>query len=85
MEGRKAVPDSARFFAERLNHCLDETGAPSSARERAAILSKMLNIPKQQAWTLVEGHQLPDDALMERIANEFEVDLHWLSGDKPKK
>jgi hypothetical protein len=76
------VPQSARYFAERLNHCLDETEAPSSARERASILSKLLDIPKQQAWGLVEGQQLPDQDLMQKIAHEFEVDPHWLCGEK---
>jgi hypothetical protein len=70
---------SAKRFAEKLNHCLDETGAPAQVRERAAILSKMLDIPKQQAWSLLEGQQVPDQALMNKIATEFEVDLQWLS------
>lgn len=76
------MPQGAKHFAERLNHCLDETGAPPSARERAAILSKMLDIPKQQAWSLIEGQQYPDATLLNRIAVEFEVESHWLSGDK---
>jgi hypothetical protein len=70
----------AKQFAQKLNHCLDETGAPHNTRERAAILSKMLGIPKPQAWSFVEGQQLPDLATIELIAQEFEVDLQWLSG-----
>lgn len=76
------VPQTAKHFAERLNNCLDDTGAPMQARERAAILSRVLDIPKQQAWSLLEGHQLPDTALLQRIAAEFEVDPQWLSGEK---
>lgn len=76
------MPQSARFFAERLNSCFDDMDAPAGSRERAAILSKMIDIPKQQAWTLVEGQVLPDQDLIARIANEFEVDPKWLSGDK---
>ncbi len=76
------MPQSARYFAERLNHCLDETDAPSSSRERATILSKMLDIPKHTAWGLVEGQQMPDIDLMQQIANEFEVDPKWLAGEK---
>lgn len=72
----------AKHFSGRLNHCLDETGAPASARERTAILSKMLDIPKQLAWSLIEGQQLPDPHLMQKIADEFEVDSKWLSGEK---
>ncbi|OGT60644.1 MAG: hypothetical protein A3E85_02735 [Gammaproteobacteria bacterium RIFCSPHIGHO2_12_FULL_45_12] len=69
-------------FAERLNHCLDETGAPTPIRERAAILSKMLDLPKQQAWALLEGQQFPNKDTLQQIANEFEVNTDWLSGDK---
>jgi len=76
------VPQSAKNFAQRLNHCLDETDAPVGARERAVILSKMIDIPKQQAWSLLEGQVMPDDALLQKIANEFEVDRKWLSGEK---
>lgn len=73
---------TAKQFAERLNHCLDETGAPNHTRDRAAILSKMLDIPKQQAWAFLEGHQAPNSETLERIANEFEVSPKWLSGEK---
>lgn len=75
------VAQSAKHFAEKLNHCLDATDAPSHIRERATILSKLLDIPKQQAWGMLEGQQIPDHALMQRIANEFEVDLDWLTGE----
>jgi hypothetical protein len=79
---RSIVPQNAKQFAERLNYCLNDTGAPHQVRERASILSKMLDIPKQQAWSLLEGHQVPDAVLLQQIADEFEVDAKWLSGDK---
>ena len=72
----------AKRFTERLNQCLDETDAPAQVRERAVILSKLIDIPKQQAWALLEGHQLPDQALLEKIAAEFEVEPDWLIGAK---
>jgi hypothetical protein len=71
-----------KLFSERLNYCLDETGAPSSVRERAAILSKMIDIPKQTAFSLLEGQQSPAKDTIEKIADEFEVDAAWLSGEK---
>ena len=80
-EGNR-VSNHAKLFAERLNHCLDESEAPSSVRERAAILSKMLDISKQQAWNLIEGLQRPDNELIEQIAEEFEVEAAWLRGEK---
>lgn len=72
----------AKLFSERLNQCLTETGAPKSSRERAAILSKMLDISKHEAWAFIEGQQFPKADLLEKIALEFEVDPDWLSGKK---
>jgi hypothetical protein len=77
-----AVTQNARQFAERLNQCLDETGAPAQARERTVILSKLLDISKQLAWSLLEGQQLPDPNLLQQIAIELEVDAQWLCGQK---
>jgi hypothetical protein len=75
------VSQSAKVFSERLNQCLSETDAPNSIRERSLILSKLIGIPKHQAWGFLEGHQLPDAAVLEQIANEFEVETKWLSGE----
>lgn len=76
------VPKGTKLFADRLNSCLDDTGAPPQVRERAVILGKMLDISKQQAWNLLEGLQMPSPELLERIAQEFEVESAWLIGDK---
>lgn len=76
------MPHTAKNFAQRLNHCLDETGAPRPMRERAAILSKLIDVPKHQAWSYLEGHQLPEKDILQQIANEFEVDPKWLTGEK---
>lgn len=76
------MPQTAKLFSQRLNSCLDDTGAPFNDRERALILSRMLDIPKQQAWGLIDGHHLPETALLGRIAQEFEVDPEWLTGKK---
>lgn len=71
---------NAKDFAEKINKCLDESDAPALVRERASILSKMLDIPKQQAWSMLEGQVVPEHSLLQRIAVEFEVDLKWLCG-----
>jgi hypothetical protein len=60
-------------FAEKLNKSLDEIGVPNN-KERPAILSKMLDIPRQLAWNLLEGYTLPTQELLERLVSEFEID-----------
>lgn len=76
------MPHRLKIFSERLNQCLDDTDAPTQLRERVNILSKMLDISKHQASSFLEGHQFPDQETLEKIANEFEVDVKWLAGDK---
>lgn len=63
---------SAKEFAEALHKNLEELGVPANIRERASILSKMFNITKQQAWGFLEGQQMPDGSLLEKIAAEFD-------------
>ncbi|MDR3491744.1 MAG: hypothetical protein P4M12_06835 [Gammaproteobacteria bacterium] len=72
----------AKDFAERLNKCLDELNMPVNSRERSVMLSKMLDIPKQQAWSLIEGQLIPNDVLLQQIADELEVETDWLQGKK---
>lgn len=82
MSGRDIVQQIAKHFSERLNQALDELGTPNTPRERAIILSKMIDIPKQQAWSLLDGHVIPDEALLQRIADELEVEKKWLLDSK---
>ena len=76
---RMAVPQSAKHFAEKLHTCLDDIDAPAQIREPASVLSKMLDISKHEALMLLEGHQYPNDLLIERIALEFDVEKTWLT------
>lgn len=67
-----------REFVAKLKQCLDESGTPNNPRERASILSKILHIPKHQAWAYLEGQQMPEPDILEMIAQEFEVETNWL-------
>jgi hypothetical protein len=71
----------AKHFADRLNKTLDELDMPTNSKDRASTLAKMLDIPKQQAWTLIDGQAMPNNTLLERIATELEVDSNWLMGE----
>lgn len=64
-----------KIIADQLNKSLDELGAPLSTRERANILSKMLHIPRQQAWNILEGHLFPDNDLLQKITAELDIDI----------
>jgi hypothetical protein len=68
------VSHLTKQFSEKLNRSLDELGVPINNKERTLILSKMLDIPRQHAWNLLEGHLLPDPAMWEKIQSEFEIE-----------
>ncbi len=68
------MQQNAKKFSEQLNIYLDDLGVPNNIRERAVIFSKMIHIPKQQAWGLLEGHLTPDEELIKKIATELEID-----------
>lgn len=78
MKGDQSMQLNAKRIAERLNQSLDDMGVPINTKERTSILSKMLDIPRQQAWNLLEGHMLPSELLLDKIASEFEMDLNLL-------
>lgn len=71
------MQQTAKQFAEKLNQILDDLGLPNNTRERSVIFSKMVNIPKQQAWALLEGQIIPDKDLLQTIATELDIDLDW--------
>jgi hypothetical protein len=69
------VQQVAKQLAIQINKTLNDLGVPINSRERAQILSKMLDIPKQQAWGLLEGHALPDEITLKKISNELEIEV----------
>lgn len=64
---------TAKQVALELCKYLDEIGAPPIIRERSAILSKILDIPKQLAWGLLEGQAALDPELWSKINAELEL------------
>ena len=65
-------------FSERLNRELDNIGAPEANAERIEVLSKLVKIPKFKAEALLNGATNPDAALLDALAQEFEVSPAWL-------
>ncbi|MBA2651491.1 MAG: hypothetical protein H0U73_04390 [Tatlockia sp.] len=74
-----------KLFAERLNKELDAIGVPSHSLERVDVFSKLLKIPKFKADAFLEGITVPDEELLNRIAEEFEVNSDWLVGKSDQR
>jgi len=79
------MQQTAKHFADELNKSLDELGTPTQIRERALILSKMINIPKQQAWGFLEGLMVPDNETLKMMATELELDITPFLHDQQSK
>ncbi len=69
------MESNAKQLAVKVRKILDSLGAPTGNKERVTILSKMLSIPKPQAWNLLEGHSAPDPIVLKKLAHEFELNL----------
>jgi hypothetical protein len=65
---------NAKKLAHQINKSLDEIGVPENSKERLNIFIRMLDIPRQQAWSLLEGQSIPDEQILVKIANELEFD-----------
>ncbi|HRD69110.1 MAG: hypothetical protein Q8M40_00985 [Legionella sp.] len=72
-------------FSERLNKELDSIGVPEATGERIAVLAKLIKVPKFKAEALLSGITSPDEALLNTLAEELEVNADWLLGKSDSK
>lgn len=69
-----------RQFSEKLNKELDSIGVPLLQQERIDVFAKLLKVPKFKAEALLNGLTVPDAQLLNKIADELEVNPDWLIG-----
>lgn len=69
-----------KVFSERLNHELNEMGMPERMEERIEVFSKLFKTPRFKSEAILNGEILPDNELLEKVAEELEVSVDWLLG-----
>jgi hypothetical protein len=74
-----------RQFAERLNKELDSIDLPSLHQDRVNAFAKLLHIQKFQAETLLTGSFLPKGDLLNKLAEELDVNPDWLLGNSDQR
>lgn len=74
-----------RVFAERLNQALDAIEAPEIASERINALHLLIKVPKFKAAALLNGEIIPDEVLLNSMAEEFDISADWLLGKNGSK
>ncbi len=66
---------TSKELAQELHKSLDGLGVSIHGHDRAMMLSKMLDIPKPEAWSLLEGYTFPDKPLLRKISETLEIHL----------
>lgn len=69
-----------RYFSERLNQELDNIDFPQLIEDRIEAFSKLINIPRFQAEAILKGYVPSDELILQKIADELEIDRDWLLG-----
>lgn len=67
------------LFKQRLNKILDDADLPDEHLERVEAFARIFALKRHQVSAILNG-KIPDSALLERIAQEFEVKAEWLHG-----
>lgn len=76
---------NSKVFSQRFNRELATLGFPEELAEKIKAVSKVFEISRHLANSLIFGHVLPEERLLDRIAAIMEVCPQWLSGATDKK
>lgn len=76
---------NSKVFAERFNRELVAFNLPDEPSDKIKAISKVFEISRHLANSLVLGYTLPSDEQLDRIARILEVCPDWLCGNADKK
>ncbi|PJD92884.1 MAG: hypothetical protein CK424_04770 [Legionella sp.] len=76
---------SNKVFSERLNEGLDEIGMPQRNDERVETFAKFIELPKFKAQAVLNGTAIPNEQILNFLANQLEVSVSWLLGKEDRK
>ncbi|HVT62598.1 MAG TPA: hypothetical protein VHD33_03835 [Legionellaceae bacterium] len=74
-----------KVFSERLNQELDEIGMPQPSNERIETFAKFAALPKFKAQAVLSGTEIPNEQILNFLANQLEVSVSWLLGKDDRK
>lgn len=76
---------NSKVFAERFNRELVAFNLPDEPSDKIKAISKVFEISRHLANSLILGYTLPSDEQLDRIARILEVCPDWLCGNADKK
>ncbi len=72
-----------KVFSERLNQELDNIGLPQHDPERVEAFARLIKAPRFKAESILHGELMPTPEVLNKIADELEVSIEWLTGKLP--
>ncbi|MDR3504003.1 hypothetical protein ACD661_08090 [Legionella lytica] len=76
---------NSKVFSQRFNRELATLGFPEELSEKIKAVSKVFEISRHLANSLIFGHILPEKDQLDKIASILEVCPQWLSGATDRK
>ncbi|MBN9231002.1 MAG: hypothetical protein BGO90_15855 [Legionella sp. 40-6] len=76
---------NSKVFSQRFNRELATLGFPEDLAEKIKAVSKVFDVSRHLANSMIFGHTLPDMEKLDRIAAILEVCPDWLSGVTDRK
>lgn len=76
---------NSKVFSQRFNRELATLGFPEELSEKIKAVSKVFEVSRHLANSLIFGHVLPEGEQLDRIASILEVCPQWLGGATDRK
>lgn len=76
---------NSKVFSERFNRELVSFNLPDEPSDKIKAISKVFEISRHLANSLILGYTLPSEEQLDRIAEILEVCPDWLCGKVDKK
>lgn len=76
---------NSKVFSQRFNRELSTLGFPEELTEKTKAVSKVFDVTRHLANSMIFGHVLPDREKLDEIAEILEVCPQWLGGATDRK
>lgn len=76
---------NSKVFAQRFNRELASLDFPEELTEKIKAVAKVFNVSRHMANAMIFGQILPQEDLLNTIAQTLEVCPEWLSGKTERR
>jgi hypothetical protein len=76
---------NSKVFSQRFNRELASLCFPEELMEKTRAVARVFGVSRYHANSMIYGHMLPDEEVLEKIAAILEVCPQWLAGATDKR